>query len=280
MFLTLNLFSDTLNSTYFVDSNNIKLRDIFPTSKYDITLYKIQNNRHSKKVKTKELIKQLSKHDYTSLKSSSRYVRFIIKSPINLSFIEKNIMNAFKEVYPDIDINSLFIIPRGYLKKLPEKYTVKMPKKFFLSNTGTASIRTLKNKKIFFDYVLDATIPVYILKDNVKKATKISILNVSRKNIQLEKIRDLPTSKKHLNTTQAKRNLKAKSILTLKDIQTLNLIKKGSYVVVNIDNNNINISFSAKALQSGKLHDIITVQKSNKKRLRVQIIGRNQVKVR
>ena len=42
----------------------------------------------------------------------------------------------------------------------------------------------------------------------------------------------------------------------------------------------MDISFSAKALQNGKLNDIIKVQKSNGKILKVIVTGRNKAEMR
>lgn len=280
LLLPFNLFASTLSPMYFVQSKNIKLQDIFPNAKYNITLDTIQNNRYSKKIKTKELKKELAKHGFENLESSSRYIKFIIKSPIDSSFIENKIAESYKKNYPKINIAAILVVPRAYIKSLPIKYTVKMPKKFYLSKSGTLSIKTLQNKKIFFDYFVDATLSVYRLNHTTKKGTRISALNTKKELIELDKFRDIPINIEHLNISQTRRSTKEKSILTMKDIQTLNLVVKGSHVIVNHDTNNINISFSAKALQSGKLHDIITVQKNNMKRLRVQIIGKNQVKIK
>ena len=154
LFIALDLFSLTLNSVYYVNSKNIKLQDIVPTANYDITLYQIELNRYTKKIKAKELIKTLSKHGFKSVEASSRYVKFVKKSPIDLSKIETNIINSYKEKYPDISIDSIIVTPRGYIKSLPPKYEVLMQKKSHLSNSGTIGIRTVDNKKIFFDYII------------------------------------------------------------------------------------------------------------------------------
>ena len=69
--------------------------------------------------------------------------------------------------------------------------------------------------------------------------------------VHFDKFRALPINNEQLNTSQLKRHLKNKSIITTRDIETLNLVKKGSIVNVNLNNNNINISFSAKALHPG-----------------------------
>ena len=277
LLLTLDLFAITLQNRYLVQSKNIKLRDIIPQAKYDITLYKINLNRHSKKIKSYDLIQTLSKHGYTTLKTSSRIITFVQESPINTSEIKNFIKDAYLKEYPQIKIHSLFLAPRGYITSLPQTYDIKLAKRFHLSKDGTLAIKTHHNRQIFFDYIIDAHIDVYKAREVLRKEEKLSSFNAVKTSIHFDKFKSTPVNSKHLNTTQLKKHIKANKIITLRDIETLNLVKKGSNVLVSLNNNNINISFSAKALQSGKLRDIITVQKSNKQRLKVRIVGPNKV---
>jgi flagella basal body P-ring formation protein FlgA len=48
---------------------------------------------------------------------------------------------------------------------------------------------------------------------------------------------------------------------------------------VSLNSNNISISFTVKALEDGKVNDIIRVEKSNGKRLRVRVIGKNKAEM-
>lgn len=274
------LFSFELQSVYFVDSKEIKLKDIVLDAKTNIVLYKIDKNRYTKKIKTTKLLKLLEKHGYNSYKSSSRYVRFVKKSPIDTSKIESDLAEIYQENYPNITIKDIIIIPRGYISALPNNYNISVQSKAHLSKEGTLSIKTVKNKKIFFDYIVNATVSVYFSKGNLQKWETISALNTIKKSIVLDRFRTLPISIAHLNVSQSKRNLKAKKILTVRDIQTLHLVKKNANVNVHLKDGNLDISFLAKALQNGRLNDIITVKKRNQERLRVRIIGKNMVELK
>jgi len=279
LFVTMKLFSLTLSSTYYVDSENIKLLNIVPDAKYDITLYKINENRYTKKIKSKDLIKLLKEHGIESVEASSRYIKFIKKSPIDTSKIENDISQLYKEKYENIKINSVLVIPRRYTKSLPDRYEIGIKTKTHLSKKGIVHIKTPDSKKIFFDYIIDAKIGVYISRIKIKKGTRLSALNTTKKFIDFDKFKAIPIGVDQLNTTQIKRHFKQNSIITLKDIESLNLIKKGSMVLVSLKNQNINISFSAKAQQNGKLNDIIIVKKNNGKKIRVIIVGKNKVEV-
>jgi len=278
--ITLNLFSTTLSSSYYVNSNNIKLLEIVPHAKYDVTIYKIDRNKYTKKVKSKELVKLLKEHGLTDIQTSSRYVKFTKKSPIDTSKIKTAVINLYKEKYPNIDIKSVSIMPRGYIKTLPKEYKVNAHKKAHLSNSGTLNIKTPKKRKLFFDYIVDAKINVFLSRTKIKKGEKVSTMNTTKKNIDFDKLKALPITAEQVNTSQIRRHVNKGYILTSRDIEMLDIVNKGSYVNVSFQNKNINISFSAKALQNAKLNDIITVQKNSGERIHVKITGKNRAEIR
>ena len=96
----------------------------------------------------------------------------------------------------------------------------------------------------------------------------------------MDNFRSKPIEVLDANALQSKHHIKKNKILTARDIETLNVVKKNSYVNVSLDSLNMSISFSAKALQDGKVGDTITVQKSDLKRLKVKVIGKNRVEIR
>ena len=280
LLLTFPLFSFELHSVYYIESKDITLKDIIPKVQEDVVLYKINAKKYTKKIKTKDLIEVLKKYHTKPIKTTSRYIRFIQKSPIDTSKIKSMLLNLYQDYYPSMTIKSVFIMPRGYVDSLPYDYDISINKKAHLSKESVISIKTLQNKKIFFDYKIDASLYVYFSRGRLHRNDKISTLNTIKKKIHFDKFRALPININHLNKSQSKRNVKSEKILTIRDIQTLHLVQKGSNVNVNLKNKNINISFLAKALQNGILNDIITVQKSDKQRLRVRIIGKNQVELK
>lgn len=279
-FFSLKIYATTLNATYYIDSRNIKLQNILPDAPYNVTLFKIDQTRHKKRIQSKKILKLLKQHGFKDVTASSNYIYFIKKSPIDTSKINTSIIEYYQEKHPSIKIKSVIVTPRGYVKQLPKQFEVKMQKKSHLSNSGTLSIKTLEKKKLFFDYTLDAKVYVYTAKKGMKKGERISLLNTTKKQVQLDKFKAMPINIEHLNITQSKKNMKADYIINIRDIETLNLVKRGAHVSATFKDSNINISFSAESLQNGKLNDIITIQKRNKKRLRAKVIGKNRVEIK
>lgn len=273
------IFAFVLQKTYYIPSTYVKLRDIVPNAPYDLTLYEVDPLRFTKKVRAQELMQTLEKHGFTELSSKSRYIKFITKSPIDTSKIINALKDAFKEKYPSIQFTSVEVVPRGYLNTIPQEYEVELPRTFYRTNEGTLSIETLKKRKLFFDYLIDANIDVYHAKHEIQKGEKLSTLNTIKKQIKFDTFKARPISKEQINLTQSKRKLPVDSVIYIRDTEALTLVKRDSMVNVNFTDSGLSISFSARALQNGKLHDIITIEKRDKTKLRVRVIGKNRVEM-
>jgi len=279
--LSIQLFSSSsLNGVYYVDTKDVNLSYILPTVKKDIKLFTISPTKHSKKLKAKELISILNKNGFTKFTSKHSYIKFIQKSPIDTSQIKYEIKNYYEEHYPNIEILSLHVEPRSYIKSIPKRYTIKIKKNSFLQKNGVISIKNKKNKKIFLNYTIEAAITVFISRIKIKKGTELSIINIKRKRIILDKFRAVPYQNIEAGMYQAKHHIMDNKIITLRDITELSLVKRKTDVSITMDRDNMDISFSAKALQNGKLNDIIRVQKSNGKILKVTVTGRNTAEIK
>jgi len=268
-----------INSIYYIDSNQIMLSDIVKNKENDILLFKILKNRYSKKVRSVDLIRILKKYGYNSYTAKSRFVSFIKKSDIDTQQVEDSLKQFYTQHYSRINIKNIIVEPRGYIESLPNKYSVDIKSRAYLSNRGTISIKTLKNKKVFLDYTIDATIDSYIATKDIKRGTELSIYNTKKKKVTLSKFRALPIQKIDKSTLQAKNHIKKEHIITDRDIVSLSIVKKNSRVIVTLNSSNISITFSAKALKDGRYGDTIKIQKNNGKRLNALVIGKNRVEI-
>ncbi len=271
---------NTLQSTYYIEGKDINISNIIKNIKNDAILYKFQNNRYTKRVKSKDVIKSLNSYGYIDFTSKSRYIKFIKKSPINLTKILHSIEEFYSNSYPDIIIDSIVVLPRGYVTSLPKEYLVHINPKNNLSNKGTVYLKTQDNKKIFFDYKIIAKINLFVTKQNIQRGNELSFLNVQKKSAPLDRFRALPVQEIKKGTFQSKHNLKQGKIITIRDIETINYVKRNTIVSVSLNNNAIAIEFNAKALQNGKLNDIITIQKNNGARMKAVVVGKSKVEIK
>ena len=269
-----------IDNIYYIDSDTILLSDIIPQSEDDSILFRIQQNRSSEKIKSTNLIRILNTHGYKGYTSRSGYIKFIKKSDIDISKIKEKIKEYYLTYYKSITIKKIDVLPRGYIKSLPQKYSIKIPKRAYLSNHGTLNIKTLANKTIYLDYTIDASIDSYSAKQNIKRGTELSLFNTRKNTIPLSKFRALPVESIHKATLQAKNYIKLDNILTSRDVAMLSIVRKNDMVNAVINDSTIAISFSAKAMQDGKHGDTINIQKRDGKRFKAIVIGKNRVEVK
>jgi flagella basal body P-ring formation protein FlgA len=278
--ISLSLYANTyLKEHYYIQNDEIKLSSLIPHIKNDSQLYSITQGRYTRRVKSKELIKMLKQHGYSDYLAKSRYIKFTKQSPIDTKKIQQALKKIYSKKYQEIKIRSIEVHPRGYLKTIPSQYRVKLQSKSHLKNRGTLSIKSSSKKQIFFDYKIDATVTVFKARQNIKRNVELSHLNAVKKSIILDKFRAMPIQKVQNAGLQSKHNIKKETILTTRDVQALQLIKRGSMVNIMLKSRNMAISFSAQALQNGVLGDVIKVKKNNNKIIKIKVIARNRGEV-
>ncbi|UCM99226.1 flagellar basal body P-ring formation chaperone FlgA [Sulfurimonas sp. SWIR-19] len=272
--------ANTLQSNYFIKNDFIMLSDIVSVNKEnDKKLFNIDKNRYSKRIQKKELLKILHKNGFDNFTSKHSYIQFTKRSPIDTTFIKNSIKKHYTEKYKNIKISETTLFPTHYMEELPKHYTVHFSTKAHLSNKGILYIKTDDNKKIFFKYKILATVSILFARKNIKKDNELTNVNTQKKSIILDKFKAMPLQGLHVKHYQSKHNIKADDIITKRDVVGLFLVKRGSSVSVNYNNNAIHIYFSAKALQNGRLGDTVSVIKRNGKKIRVVITGKNKAEV-
>ncbi|MEA2073360.1 MAG: flagellar basal body P-ring formation chaperone FlgA [Campylobacterota bacterium] len=269
-----------LKKNYFINTKTVKLSDITNINSQNTIIFTIPKERHSKRVKSRELVSILKKLGYNDISTKHNYIQFTQRSPINTSLIALKIKEYYSEKYKDITILSIYVHPRSFMHSLPKKYQVVISKKSYLKAKKTLYIKTPDNKKIFFNYTIEARINVLIAKENIQKDEELSITNLKKNSIILDKFRAMPLQKINKATIQAKHRIKQGSVVTLRDTVNLTLVKRGSKVNVTVVESGISISFLAKANQNGRYGQSISITNSNGKKLKAVVTGRNTAEIR
>ena len=289
MFFKLSLFlllsctlfaTEYLQSNYFVEDDFVMLSDIVSNPAQDRKLFDIDRNRHTKRVKEKELLQTLQEYGYTDYRAKHPYVQFSKKSPINTNKIQTYIENLYKKKYSSIDIKEISVQSRSYIEKLPTYYEVGSDRKAHLDNNGIIFIKTIKNKKIFFNYQIRAEITVYVPTQELRRGTELSVLNSKKKSIMLDKFRAMPLQNIEPHTLETKHRVKVGRVFTHRDVVGLYLIKRGSKINVTLEDGRISISFSAEASQSGRLGSTISARKNDGKQIKVLVTGKNRAEMK
>lgn len=282
LIISTSLFAThNLQSNYYIKNDFVMLSDIVHVNKgKDKKLFNIDKHRHTKRIKRKELLKILKENGFSNYTSKHSYIQFTKQSPIDTTTIHESLKKFYTQKYQNIKISHIAITPMHYLEKLPKNYSVHFQEKAFLSNKGILYIKTDDNKKIFFQYKISATLPVVVTKKNIKKDSELNSINTRKNSIILNRFKAMPLQDLDKNNYQSKYHLKAGITITTRDVVGLYFVKRGSTISVSLKTNAINIFFSAKALQNGRLGDTIWVVKSNGKKIKVIIVGKNKAEVK
>lgn len=277
LLLVVSLFAQELKKEYFAPTNDINLSIITKDKKNDATIYTIDRNRYLKRVRSKDLINILKNHGYHYFKARYSYVTFIKTSPVDLMPLEKKLRAYYQNSYKTITIKEIHIVPKERLEHLPKSYAFKIQKTNHLKSSGTFSIVTPDKKQIFFSYFIDATVPVLYAKRKIMRGEALSPRNLERKTVQLERFRAHPIQE--FMGLQAKHHISAKKLVTVRDAEKLDLVRRGEFVSVVLKEGGFEIDMDAKALQAGGLNDIILIQNNRGKKLRAKVIGKNLVEI-
>ena len=279
--LTSLLFGQTsLESIYVTNTKEIKLSTIDKNIQNDKIIYTINHAKHSKKVKTKELLRLLKANGVNNYVAKHSYVKFVQKSPIDTSKIKTFVKEYYQKNYPNIKIKKILVSPRSFTTSLPKEYTLHMQKKSYLRHKAILILKSYKGRETFFDTFITATIEVFQARKDIKRNQELSSLNTERTKLLLDKFYALPLMHLDKSSLQAKHSIKKDSIISSRDIRSLFLVRKGSNVNVLLDSSNLSISFSAKAIQNGCYGDIIQVINHKGKKIKVLITGKHQARVR
>jgi len=279
LYASLSFGANNLESTYYIDSDDIRLSDIIKNPKVDAKLFSLDIGKHTKKISSKEIIKKIQNYGYKKYKESSRFIKFTKKSPINLEKLQEKVREFYKQKYKDIKIQKLLVSPRSYTKSLPKDYSIVFQSKSHLKNRGTFYIKTVDKKKLFFNYSILATLSVFESKSKVKRGDELSAFNCRKKSMVLNKFRAMPLQDISNNSFESKRQMKIGTIITQRDIRALSVVKRGDSVNVTLQNSGVTISFVAKAQTNGQINDIITVLKSDGKKLKVRVTAKHRAEI-
>ena len=268
-----------LKSEYEFQNSDINLSTIIPSVQKDATLFSVNANRRIYRVKTSELINIVSRHSNLELTSKHRYTQFSKKSPIDTTPLQEKIEKLYKNAYGSIDIKSVEISPRSYVQTLPKEYSFHMQERNLLKKSGIFSIKSTTNKQIFFNYKINASLIVYASRFKLKKGDPLSNTNLTYKKVKLGRFRAMPLQHFKENIYEAKHHIKESKIITIRDVSKLKMVKRGAVVHVVLHDNNMDISFSAEALEDGTYGEVIKAKQNDSKVIKIKITGKNRGKI-
>ncbi|MEA3522645.1 MAG: flagellar basal body P-ring formation chaperone FlgA [Campylobacterota bacterium] len=268
-----------LHKEYVFEDNTIYSTDIFPQIER-FSLISITPKKMTHRLKAKKLIKIFKKHSIT-VTSQASVITFKRAFNFDMTPLHVRLKKYYKTHYPSMTITALHVRPKSYINALPSSYTISIPPKNYHRNYGTFYLKTSDKKKLFFEYTLEANLPVVIAKTTIQRKENISPFNTRTEIIPFKSFQSPPLSKNVLSQRwSAKIRLKEGRVLSRRDIKTTPLVKRNQNIIAVIRTEGLHVELSATAQNDGALYDMITIQKSNGEKLKAQVIGANRVEIK
>ena len=275
--LTLLLASNyELKDHYEFDDIDIYASDFFPDIEDDFIVITLPEGLKHFKVSKKRIIDTFAKHHITSIKKSYGLVTFTKISMLNTQELKRYLKNYYLKHYPFLNIEAITVEAKNILSTLPQNYTISLKKQAFKHPNGTLLL-TAKKKRFFFNYRIDAYYKQYYAKATLLRGSLITRQNSFEKKTPFRYTISNPLDKKLIGHVVTRRYIKEGMPIRKQDVILMPLVKRHAIVNVKLIEGNILINFSATALKDGALGDTITIQKSDKKRLKAKVVGKNRV---
>jgi flagella basal body P-ring formation protein FlgA len=274
-----NLSAYELAENYTYKSPTIYSDDLFPELTKKFEILKIPEDKTQYRINAQIIVKTFELNGIEINATKVRYVNFTQQSFVDLNPIKHQLEILLRGQYPSIRIDEITIIPRGYLSSLSQKSRGVFDENVFNNAKGTFYIVDEHGVRRYLDYSVRATINVLHSNQKITRRDRLSGFNTQIKQIPFGSFRDTPLTTLPDQPSRFRSNLRAGELLTLRNIQTIPLVLKNSKVIVEIHNDTVIVEFGATATQEGSLYDIITIQKSDGKRVKAKVIGENRVEL-
>lgn len=268
-----------LKPLYSFSGNTIYSTTLFPSLGKKFELFKVPASKTKYRVPSAKVIFLFEQQGINLESPGMRSVIFIKKSPVDLSPLTTAVRSLYEEKFPTITIKKILVTPRIYTESLPLEYSVDFGSNSSEHSNGTFYIRTPDNKKLFFDYTIDAVIDVVHTKSDLKRKTELSTFNTTIKNISIDSVDGEPLTTVEPHQYRLKYNIDADTPLEMRDVESSPMVKRGKQVLVSMKNGLVLVEFAATALEDGALHDIIAIRKADGQRVKARVAGLNKVEI-
>jgi flagellar basal body P-ring formation protein FlgA len=275
----LNLGAYELHEDYLFESQIIYSNDLFPDLTQKFEILRIPDDQTRYRINAQIISKSFELHGIAIDTAKVRYVNFTRKSPIDFTPLQQQLSNALMKRYPTMTIEHITIAPRGYLKSIPKGVQAVYDPKFFQSAKGTFYIPDEQGVRCYLDYLVTGNITVLHTTQKVSRKDPLNGSNTQRLEIPFSIFKDIPITELPAAPYRFRSTLKENTLLTERTVEPIPLVLQGQKVTVVVQTGTVSIEFGATATQEGALYDMITVQKSDGKRVKAKVIGENRVEL-
>ncbi len=279
---TLPLFCEPLffKDSYCVESNVVRLKDIFPNVRKDFIILTIPKHTKEYKVPLLKLKKLLQERGFV-IDQKNKIISFSLNCINNkYLFLKKYLRDVYKRYYPSIYIKNIFLKTSSKASFSKEDIKkIEISSNSLKREKGFLKVFLKNGKRVHFSYKIEAFIEVLKANRDIKKEESILPSFFSKSEVKFRFFYQKPVTKGNFLGFKAKRFIKEGEILTKNMIKKRGDIEKGERVKAFIKDNGITVSFDAVSLDEGTIGDVIRVKKDKGKIFKGKVVSKNVVEI-
>ncbi len=262
---------------YAFTQESIRSRDLFEAFDADFAVLDIPPQRLSHRVTSRDIIERFKAHGYT-IRAAHSITTFERHFDFDMTPLTQQLRTYYLKYYPALQIKALHVRPRSYMKALPQAYEIEIPPKTYRQAKGTFYLQTQDNKRYFFNFDLEATLPMLSAEQTIARYEELTAFNTR---IQMRPFEGFisPPESSQTEEMRAKIRLIKGRIITKRDIESVPLVKRGMSVNAHVHAEGMTLELAVTAEDEGRLYDMITVKKSNGEALRARVTGPASVEI-
>ena len=270
---------DTLKQTYTFNEPKIYSSDLISGCPKRFEVLQIPEGKTTYRINAQIVAKTFELNGCSVDITKVRYINFTKQTTLNLVPLKKQLYDAFMTNYPAMIIQKIDVFPRGFIESLPQHSTAVFDKDICDNDHGTFYILDESGVRRYFDFSLEATLNVLHSNQKITRNTVISTSNTAIKLVPFTQFRGKPLSSLPDLTQRFRRSIQENEPIIDRYLEPLPMVLKGAKVNVQVQIDAVIVEFIATATQEGALYDIITIEKSDKKRVKAKVIGENRVEL-
>lgn len=270
---------DTLKQNYTFNEPKIYSSDLVSDCPKRFEVLQIPDDKTTYRINAQIIAKTFELNGCSIDPGKIRYVNFTKQSALDLSPFKQQLMDAFISAYPTIHIKNIDVFTRGFIESIPKNSKAVFDQDVCDHHNGTFYVLDESGIRRYFDFSIDATLNVLHSNQKINQKQVLSSANSAFKSVPFERFRGKPLSALPHQAQRFRRSLRENTPIVDRYLEPLPIVLKGSKVSVQVQNGLVIVEFIATATQEGALYDIITIEKSDKKRAKAKVIGENRVEL-
>lgn len=275
-----SFYALALKSEYSIEDLDFNASTVDPLLTNDFLIYRFDTNRHKKTFTSSRLIKTFEEHGIELEDKSRGIVHVRRSSSVQFGPILRKIKDHYHHYFPDMHIEDISIRPSSFIDVLPQHYELIFKPNAHLHSRSSFKIFSKEEKTSYFiSYEIQAKMKLFKARHNINRGKILTRKDLLYADETLERFLDLPVEVISQAPVRLKKRLVEGNILYQDDIELIPSVLKNMPVNVRFISGKVHLEFQATSLDDAGTGEYIYIKKTDGKRLKAKVIGKNLVEI-